>query len=445
MNRRGRLLAGVSMRGMLVPGVLVGTVGLVVFTAWWGRRLTEANPEMVGRGSPWYGHWDVPTITATQWYRLVPALLVGAALLRWWPAYCRRAPLRRLPPVAGLVGVIWAVAVQAVAGWRSISTGVDYEADYLEAVPRVGSPQQFLETFVARADTYPVHVQGHPPGQVLLLWALDRVGLGGPWAATAQTLLFAALATAGVLTVVRWHAGEQATRRSAVFIGLTPAVLTTATSTDPTFSALAVLTVLAAFATARASKKVAVALGAVTGLLAAVVCFFTYAAPLFVTPALVPLAELLRARRRLPIVAAALSGAVVTAGVAASGFWWWDGFQHTRLAYASGIASERPYRFFVIANLAVALVALGPAVLAAATRRPLPRVAPLIGCAAVSLLFADLSGLSKGEVERIWLPFLPWLALTASALPDHPAGDRRWLLAQLSVALGLQLSFVGPW
>jgi hypothetical protein len=46
---------------------------------------------------------------------------------------------------------------------------------------------------------------------------------------------------------------------------------------------------------------------------------------------------------------------------------------------------------------------------------------------------ADLSGLSKAEVERIWLPFAVWLIAGAALLP---ARDRRgWLAAQAAAAL----------
>ena len=49
---------------------------------------------------------------------------------------------------------------------------------------------------------------------------------------------------------------------------------------------------------------------------------------------------------------------------------------------------------------------------------------------------ADLSLMSKAEVERIWLPFLPWLLLSVVWLPER---WRRWgLLAQGVAALVLQ-------
>ena len=55
-----------------------------------------------------------------------------------------------------------------------------------------------------------------------------------------------------------------------------------------------------------------------------------------------------------------------------------------------------------------------------------PRRRPALAMVAV----ADLSLMSKAEVERIWLPFLPWLMLSVVWLPDR---WRRWgLVAQAS-------------
>jgi hypothetical protein len=57
----------------------------------------------------------------------------------------------------------------------------------------------------------------------------------------------------------------------------------------------------------------------------------------------------------------------------------------------------------------------------------------LAGSAALAIAAADLSGYSKAEVERIWLPFAVWLLAGAGLLPT---GNRRaWLAAQAVVAL----------
>jgi methylthioxylose transferase len=62
----------------------------------------------------------------------------------------------------------------------------------------------------------------------------------------------------------------------------------------------------------------------------------------------------------------------------------------------------------------------------------------------VAVVVADLSGLSKGEVERIWVPFLPFATLVVVRL----ASSRRaplWIAAQAGVAIALQTLLVWPW
>jgi hypothetical protein len=51
--------------------------------------------------------------------------------------------------------------------------------------------------------------------------------------------------------------------------------------------------------------------------------------------------------------------------------------------------------------------------------------------------------MSKAEVERIWLPFVPWLTLSLALLPG---GWRRWGLAlQVVAALLVQHLLYTSW
>ena len=123
---------------------------------------------------------------------------------------------------------------------------------------------------------------------------------------------------------------------------------------------------------------------------------------------------------------------------------------------ALGAAAHRPYAYFVVANLVVFAVMLGPAVVAAWAHRPPPPSAAarpdpfapplrwLAGASLVAVALADFSGLSKGEVERIWLPFLPFVTLVVVRL----ASSRRatsWIIAQAAVTITLQTLLVWPW
>ncbi|MEO6121349.1 MAG: hypothetical protein ABIW46_05210, partial [Acidimicrobiales bacterium] len=88
---------------------------------------------------------------------------------------------------------------------------------------------------------------------------------------------------------------------------------------------------------------------------------------------------------------------------------------------------------------------IGPATAAGLGRlRHAPKgVALLVGAALVAVLFADLSGLSKAEVERIWLPFVPWAVLACATLAA--VSRRRWLAAQLGTGVALQVLLRSPW
>jgi hypothetical protein len=56
---------------------------------------------------------------------------------------------------------------------------------------------------------------------------------------------------------------------------------------------------------------------------------------------------------------------------------------------------------------------------------------------------ADLSGLSKAEVERIWLPFAVWIVPLAALLPRPSL--RWWLQAQAVLALTMNTLLATVW
>ncbi len=148
-------------------------------------------------------------------------------------------------------------------------------------------------------------------------------------------------------------------------------------------------------------------------------------------------------RRNWRGVALAVVGAgIVVAAFAAAGFWWLDGYHLVVQRYYQDIGRSRPFNYWVWANLAALTVAVGP-VLAPALRRAAVdpfrarRLRPLAGlvlAAALAVAVADKSGLSKAEVERIWLPFGVWLVSGAALLP---VVSRRWWLAAQAVTAAL--------
>jgi hypothetical protein len=64
-----------------------------------------------------------------------------------------------------------------------------------------------------------------------------------------------------------------------------------------------------------------------------------------------------------------------------------------------------------------------------------------VAAALIAIVLADVSGLSKAEVERIWLPFAVWLVVPCALLPH----ERRWLAAQAGLALAVNHLLLTVW
>jgi hypothetical protein len=154
-----------------------------------------------------------------------------------------------------------------------------------------------------------------------------------------------------------------------------------------------------------------------------------------------------RSWRPLPVAAGAALAVVL--GFAAAGFAWWEAFPVLRDRYHDGVAQDRPQAYWWYGDLAALVVSAGPLLLsglaAAATRPWRTARTPLllVGATVLVVALADASAMSKAEVERIWLPFVPWLTVSFALLPDR---WRRWGLGlQVLAALLVQHLFYTVW
>lgn len=420
--------------------VLAGYAVLLLVARAWGEAILDSG-RVIRLGAPPFVGWD-------RWrpsWRVAVPVAAGAAAVALAPAAAARLPWCRLLAGSAVLGAAWAVALALVDGTAGITHPTVLPGDeYLLDVPRVAElgPHRFLATFTDRIDDYVVHVRSHPPGTVLLLWGLDRVGLGGQWPAALLMIAGGAAAVPAVLHTVRDVAGEAAARRAAPFVAVAPMAIWVATSADALFAgATSVATALFASATARRDRggdlrAVAAGVGYGGALL------LTYGAVLF---AVVPAALAWHRRHLRALLLAAAGVAAVVAAFAAAGFWWVDGALTSRAEYAQSVARDRPLRYFAVANVAALAVVVGPATVVALTRLRDRGVWLLVAPAAAAMAVADVSGLSKGEVERLWLPFSVWLLAACSALAVRPAATRRWLALQVAVALAVQVSIYTRW
>jgi len=372
------------------------------------------------------------------------AVAVAVLVVARGPALSARLAWGPLLAAGYAAAVTWTVALALVDGWRrGVVERLSSSQEYLHDVPRVTDVAAMLRTFADhiltdRPGFWTTHVGAHPPGALLTFVWLDRLGLGGGGPAGVVVMLVGASAPIAVAVAVRALGAEDVARRALPFGVLLPGAVWVGVSADGMFAAvLAWGVALLAVACARPRADVVAVLA---GVLLGWCLYLSYGLVLGALPAL---AVLVATRGVRAGALAAVGALAVVAAFTASGFWWFTGFERVQVIYAASIAATRPYAYFVWANLAAVLFALGPAAVAGLRRaRGLPARAALLTAAGVAaILLADLSGMSKGEVERIWLPFAVWLVIPCALLPR----PRYWLAAQAVLALAVNHLLLTVW
>lgn len=497
-SRVDRLCAGAAV-------VLVATAFLLPRIM--GKQWRDA---LYAGAAPIFGAW-LPHVG----WGTVPAVAIAAGVVLHGPALARRLSWGRLLGVGWLTAIAWAVALAMADGWqRGFAGRLTTRDEYLHEVGGVGGIRTMISGFAGRIldfqpDSWTTHVSGHPPGALLTFVLLDRIGLGGgAWAGTL-CLLAGTSAVIAVAVTIRALGSELRARAAMPFLVLAPAAIWIAVSADALFAGVSAWAVaLLAIATRLERDWPVTALA--SGLLFGFTLYLSYGLVLMAIPA----AAVLAARSFRPLLPALLGVAVVVAAFTAAGFWWVDGYHLVVERYYQGIASERPYSYWVWANLAATVCAVGLATAASGYRvwaglRLLPlrsarsaarpdepgsadgaRVRPralarrsdvgrssesepetrritashneidaspapaaptsslitparewlarwrsevdpaaLVAAAGVlAILAADISGLSKAETERIWLPFEVWALAGTALLPRD--NQRGWLTVQ---------------
>ncbi len=451
-------VSGASRRAAPRRSTLFATAGalalwgaLVLVARLWGDHLIHTlGRDQLRLSAPPLVGWDDWRVGV----RVVVPLVVGAGVVLAAPSVVRRLPWRQLLVVAALAAALWAVALAVTDGVDGITRPTVLRGDeYLLDVDLVGSPGSFLADFTDRVDEFSTHVRSHPPGMVLTLWSLDRVGLGGQGWAAALMIAGGAAAIPAVLVAVREVAGESNARRAAPFLVVAPAAIWVATSADAFYagvSAWAVTLVVLATGRPRARSDAYAFAG---GLLFGGALMLSYGLMLV---ALIPATVAVARRRFRPVAVAVVGAALVLGAFWLAGFSYLDGLSTTRAEYAESVASTRPYSYFVLANLAALAIATGPATAVALSRLRDGRLWLLVGGALAAVVLADVSGLSKGEVERIWLPLTVWILAAGAALggagyepgaavEPGPVRTRGWLGLQAGVALLVQVGIRTRW
>lgn len=429
-------------------------VALIVLSVWWGVRLQREHPEIFLGAAPLVGRDPADGWDWRFGWGLAGAALVGSVVtVGVWRGWCWRLRLRTLVFATGAAAACFSVLLALTDGRDGILYGATHDTEYLANLDIAPPAAEFVRDFLSDIDHYSVHVRGHPPGFVLVLKMLDAVGLEGGWPAAMLSVLACMVTPVAVLIAVWAVAGPEWVRRSAPFLVVAPYALWMVTSADAVFTAVGALGVAACALGLRSTGWRSAWLGATGGLLLGALLFLTYAAATFaLVPAVIALA-LRRARGALPTVTAAVCSAVVVVALfAASGFWWFSGATETRRQYWAGTAQFRPLAYFAVANLAAALIAVGPATYGGLlrlwrTRRAEGPILVLVVAGALALLVTHASQFTRGEVERIWLLFFPWLVIAGGAVMrrSEPRLGATAVGVQVVTAVLLQAALVSKW
>jgi methylthioxylose transferase len=381
-----------------------------------GLPIVLPRPPLLAFWQPHIG-WGTPLA--------VLCVLLGLRLQR----VIQVLPWRRLLLTGWLLNLAWMCSLTLVDGLRRgwIEVLLDPN-EYLHDLHRISDPRIFLSTFtqfiafgpgVGGDLVWTTHVAGHPPLATLIFWLLSQIGLGGGFWAGALCILVASAASVALPVTLSELGAGAAARRIVPFVALFPGAVWMAVSADGLFAGVAV-SGLALVCRGAVRGRIFASLAG--GLLLGTAVFLSYGLVLFGLVVLLAMLLTVRQRGLRPTVApwlVATIGFVAVAAVhLALGFNWLSGLLALRVRYYQGIASQRPFSYFVYANLAAWLISCSP-LLAIGISRSIAtlargrvgswtqdRIVALLALSGVlAALIADLSALSKAETERIWLSF----------------------------------------
>ena len=380
------------------------------------------------------------------------ALAIGAAGVVFGESVARRLPWRGLLVVGWAAGLAWLLALAFVDGVDGIGVILNDDYEYLNTARRVTDITATLHEYVGRIryrdpHNWPVHIAGHPPGALLFFVLLVHLGLGSGLAAGLVVTLVASTTPVAVLVTLRVLGAEAQARLVAPLVVLSPAAIWAAVSADGMFAAVAAWGLAAlAYAATRRSLLWSV----LAGLLLGYCVLMSYGLTVL---GILAVAVLVIARSFFPLAPAVVAALAVVVAFFVGGFAYWEALPAVRDRYFSGVGGRRPVAYWLWGGPAALCFSAGPLVgagLANAFARWREFLASngtrvvvgLSGAAALSIVVAVLSLLSKAEVERIWLPFVPWLLVCCALLPER--WRRRGLALQVSTALVVQhLLFTG--
>ena len=379
-----------------------------------------------------------------------PLLVVSVACFAGAVAVAPRLLSPRVPPWAfafAVLGLTLGLRLALAAGrggteaWSHVfdpARSAEAKNEYLPALGALDfGVRFFLDRFAELVPALPVHAAGHPPGLLLTLYVL---GIDSPGGMAALCIGAGALSGPLGYLLGRQVLGERGARLAALLLALAPgALLFGATSADAVYLALGLLAAWPLAARAWPAR-------AAGALILAVASFFAWSL-LAVGAWAVVLAwrrDGVRAAAALAVLCAAVVAAFYALLFAATGFDPIGTIRATEDVYRAGIASLRPYWYWLFGSPVAFLLVLGLPIAWYAVRALAAGEALAVAVFAV-IAAAAVLGLTKAETERIWLFLAPFVCLAAATRLDRDARLTAILAALAVQAVVYELLFDTVW
>lgn len=427
---------------------VLGSVAVAATVAWGlgataaGHDLGTAFPPLLYRFSPGAAPLAVAAVAV-----LVAAVMVAPKLRARALSPLRFAAAAFVLGLALRLGL--GVARSGVEGlWAVYEVpGKEGASEYLPALPAFDlGARFFLDTFAQVGTSLTVNAVGHPPGLLLSLYGL---GIDGAKGMAALTIGLGALSVPLLYVLGRRLADESTARAATLLYAFAPsAVLHGATSADAAYATLAVVATIALAGhglrnTRGQTPRVAARVAGPAALAAA--SFFSWAN--LGVGALMAFIALRHdgVRSAAGLAIASAVGLVAFYGILhlATGFDPVGAVRAAESVYREGVASHRPYAFWVLGAPAAFLIAAGLPIAWLGLRALGAGETVALALFAVLAISAVL-GFTKAETERIYLFLVPPLCIAAATvLPDRWLGPT--LTALACQALATELLFYTVW
>jgi hypothetical protein len=403
------------------------TVVIGLSLDWSGTQLGVPHPPFIGAYGPQANVMELITI---------PCFVAAVALVPWL--------LRRREALFAAGLFVFTVSLRLTLSTgrggthqldRALFVGPKGEGknEYLPSLAAFDyGPRFVLDRFSELVPSLPVHSAGHPPG---LLLTMHYLGLDTSPKLTAFIIGVGALSAPLTYALAKRIFEEERTARIAgVFAAFSPAMLHFgATSADAVYLTLGLLAAIGLV-----SKRAWVG-----ALVLAIVSLFAWS--LLAIGAWAAIRVLAKDGLKPAIKLGATIGVILIAFhalfAAATGFDPIGTLHATSRVYEVGIASRRPYAYWLFGSPTAFLLILGVPIAWLALQRLGGRRPEALAIFAV-IAIACVLGFTKAETERIWLFLVPFVLLAAAPLVRRP----QLLVALLALqAVSYELLFDTLW